>query len=428
MSLFARLTHNSLWLLFARVGAQVSSVLVIYLLARRLSVTGFGEYSFIVATIMIGNTLTTFGSDMYLIREIAANAGFFRLPSALILQLFLSCVYIGVISWLAPHFPNQDPESILALRIYSFALIPLAFFTTFTSALRGGQKMASYASLNLLTSVVQVVAIYTLVQRGTDLIRLAYVSVSIQIAGAVTGGITCAVNFPNFWKNFRFSFVETIDLFIACIPIALIASLGILYQKLSITMLSLVGSASMAGWFSAATRVIEAARIGHISILTAIYPAMANAKEKQDSLEIFKISWILLLVVSGAATLLVFFLARPIVNIFFGMEYQTSISILRILSFTIIPYAINSYLTLELLVEKEAKTLIQVLLVSLIMLSLFNLWLIPRAGGIGASWSFLIAESIQAFLLFGHWKLYPFHVPKSFFPDKGASNELSNLS
>ncbi len=58
----------------ARIGAQASLVIVtLYLLARAFSVKGFGEYAFISALILIANVLTTFGSDMYLIREIAAK-------------------------------------------------------------------------------------------------------------------------------------------------------------------------------------------------------------------------------------------------------------------------------------------------------------------------------------------------------------------
>src|SRR5436190_122716 len=125
MNLFTKLARNSLWLLIARVGAQASMVIVTYLLARRLGTAGFGEYAFIATAIVIGNALTTFGTDMYLIREIAAKSDFSELTSVLVLQLVLSCVFIGFVFLLAPYFPNQTAESILALKIYSFALIPL---------------------------------------------------------------------------------------------------------------------------------------------------------------------------------------------------------------------------------------------------------------------------------------------------------------
>ncbi len=61
----------------------------------------------------------------------------------LTLQLVLSFIFIGFVFLFAPYLPNQTTESVLALKVYSLALIPLAFFTVVTSVLRGAQKMTS---------------------------------------------------------------------------------------------------------------------------------------------------------------------------------------------------------------------------------------------------------------------------------------------
>lgn len=428
MSLFSRLARDSLWLLIARIGAQVCMVVVTYLLARRLSVAEFGEYSFITAGIVIGNTLTTFGSDMYLIREIAAKSEFSRLPSALILQIVLSCLFIGLVFLLAPHLPNQTPESILALQVYSFALIPLAFFTIFTSLLRGGQKMVSYARLNVTIAILQVVIISIFIRDGTSVVTLAYLLLGIQITAAMFGGIFCAINFPGFWKVWRFSSNEMINLFVACMPIAIIGILGILYQKLSLAMLSLLGTASMAGWFSAAARTIDAARIGHIAALTALYPAMANSVGNKDSLRTFKLSWMTLLIIATGAVVFLYFFAKPIVDIFFGAQYHSSISVLKILSFAFIPYTINSYLSLMFLAEKREKSVVRTLFASLSILLLLNLWLIPRYGQIGAAWAFLIAETVQSLFLLWAWRINPSRMIENVIPDERVSHELPDLS
>lgn len=428
MRLFTRILGNSLWLFGARVGAQVCAVIVTSLLARRLSVEGFGEYSFIAAAILIGNVLTTFGSDMYLIREIAAGNERSRIFPALTLQIILSCLFIGVVAWIAPYLPNQTPESIAALQVYNLALIPLAFFTVFTSALRGAQKMRGYAWLNLAFAVLQVAVISLFFQRGEGVVTLAYLLLGIQTAGAVLGGILCASNFPDFWKGWHVSMDRVRELFVACLPIALIAILGIVYQKSSLTMLTLIGSASMTAWFSAAARVIEAARLGHVAALTALYPAMANARENKSSPGVFNFSWALLFVIAGGTVVLLFFLAEPIVGIFFGLAYQPSVPLLRILSFTLLPYTVNSYLSLVFLVEHRERALMRVLFVSLMTLLLLNAGLIPRAGSLGASWSFLAAETLQACLLLFEWKINRLRASQAVRASRGVANELSHPS
>lgn len=428
MNIFARLARNSLWLLMARIGAQICAVLVTSLLARRLSVAEFGEYSFMAAVILVGNVLTTFGSDMVLIREIAADSRLSSLSPALILQLTLSILFIMLVFWASPYLPNQTSASILALRIYSFALIPLAFFTIFTSVLRGAQKMSSYAWLNLLLALFQVALIWALIQRSAGIVLLAYSLLSVQTAGTILAGFLCRGHFPDFWKAWSFSWFETTELFRVCLPIAVIATLGIVYQKLNVTMLSLLGSPAMTGWFSAAARVVEVARMGHVAAFTALYPAMANSWENKSEAGVFKFSWSILLIIAMIESVGLFLLAQPLVIFFFGLNYQAAVPILRILVLTLIPYTVNSYLSLSLLVEHREKMLIWILSISLILLLLLNLWMIPRFGEVGVSWSFLLTEGVQAGLLLFEWRRKQAPSREIIFSDTGASHELSDLS
>jgi len=427
MSLFAKLARHSLWLLLARVGAQASMVVVTYLLARRLGIAGFGEYAFIATAIVIGNTLTTFGSDMVLIREIAAKSDFSELASVLILQLVLSFLFIGFVYILAPYLPNQTSESVLALKVYSFALIPLAFFTVFTSILRGVQKMNAYALLNFIIPVLQVIAIFVFIQHEANIAILAYLLLGIQTLAAILSGVFCFTSFPGFWRGLRFSVDKLFSFFMACLPIALIAILGILYQKLSLTMLSFLGPASTVGLFSAAARIVEAARMGHVAVFTALYPAMANADQNKTFPKAFRLSWFLLLAIAAGSSVLIFFLAKPIVSIFFGSKYQLSIPVLKVLAFTLIPYTVNTYISLEFLAKKRERIVVQILSVSLLMLLMLNIWFIPNAGQVGASWAILIAEVVQAVLFLLAWMSSPFHQSDTVHA-KGVLHELSDLS
>jgi len=424
MNLFTRLARQSLWLLMARVGAQASMVLVTYLLARRLGAAGFGEYAFIATAIVIGNTLTTFGSDMYLIREIAAKSDYSELPAVLLLQLILSGLFIAFVFWFAPHFPNQTSGSVLALKVYSFAMLPLAFFTVFTSVLRGMQRMSAYAWLNFIPSTLQAIVIFFFVQQGTRLEVLAYVLLGIQVFGAIFAGLLCTPYFSRF-DILQFSLGQTKSLFVACLPIALIAIAGIVYQKLSLATLSFWGTASMVGLFSAAARVVEAARMGHVAVLTALYPAMANTNQIKLS-GTFRVSWLLLLLLSAVGSALIYLFAKPVVEIFFGTEYELSIPVLKILAFTLMPYTVNSFLSLLFLAWKRERSVLRILMVSVLILFALNLWLIPRAGQVGASWAILIAETVQAMLFLLAWLSNPFR-QLDVIPSKGASYELSDL-
>jgi PST family polysaccharide transporter len=216
-------------------------------------------------------------------------------------------------------------------------------------------------------------------------------------------------------------------LFLACLPIALIAIAGIIYQKLSLAMLSFLGTASMAGFFSAATRFVEAARMGHIAAFTVLYPVLANAEGGKFSHGTIRLSWLLILAVSAVGSSLLFLFAKPIVDIFYGAEYESSIVVLKILAFTLIPYAANSYLSLTFLAKRREKIVLCVLIVSLTILLALNLRLIPDAGQIGAGWAILATEIIQALMFLWAWVTSPLRRSDAVLSE-GVFHELSDPS
>ncbi|MEP0804334.1 MAG: oligosaccharide flippase family protein [Chloroflexota bacterium] len=424
MILFKRLARDSSRLLLARTGAQACMVITAYLLARRLGAAGFGEYAFISAVILIGNVLTTFGSDMYLIREIAAKGDYSDLPPALILQLTLSGLFIGMVFLLAPHLPKQTSASVTALKVYSLALIPLAFFTVFTSVLRGAQKMTSYAWLNFALPFAQMAAVLIFIPRGAGIVTLAWLLLVVQTLGAALGGVWCVAAVPETMRRLPFAWKNLQAVFSACVPIASLSILGILYQKMSLLMLSLLASASAAGTFSAAARVAEAARIGHVAVFTALYPALAAAKPDASSDKAFKFAWLTLHAFSVCAAVLIFLLAQPLVEFFFGAEYRPSIPALKILAFALIPYTTNSFLSLTFLAGRGEKIILRISLAAVLLTLALNFWLIPEFEAVGAAWTLFISEMVQAVLfLQARAKTTVLQSDTS----KGASYELPNL-
>ena len=166
------------------------------LLARSLGAGGFGGYAFMASIVVIGNVLTTFGTDMHLIREIAVTENLAPLGPALLIQLVLSAIFISAVWMSSEWLPSQDPTAAAAVRIYSLSMAPLAFYTIFTTALRGRQQMLSYSLLNLALTAMQILAALWLHWRGGGLIDLAILLLIMQIGGALLAGAICAILFP----------------------------------------------------------------------------------------------------------------------------------------------------------------------------------------------------------------------------------------
>lgn len=392
-----QLGKDSLWVLIARFGAQGALALFTILIARRLGSEGFGDYAFIASAVFIGNMLTTFGTDMLLIREIASNRDFSQFIPSLFLQLFLSIVLI-VIAWLLPPIPVQSAAGWLALKIYSLALVPFAFFTVFSSVLRGIQRMDHYAALNLSITLIQLVATHVFINARSDVISLAWLLLTVQAVAAVLAGWLCKDRFSTFRLPKRFSLHQ----YRPVLSLASLNFLGILYQRLGILLVTFLLGAVATGYFSAAQRVVEFAKTAHLAIFTALYPALAKS---QGGWKDFRLVWLILLTGALIAALSISLLASPLTLILFGVEYAESVPLLRLFPWILIPFTISTFLTLSFIAANRERPVLVALISGLLMAFLLNLWWTPTFGILGAGWALLLAESLQAVVLLVHYKL-----------------------
>jgi O-antigen/teichoic acid export membrane protein len=383
----SRLTKNSLSMIFSRFAAQGLAVIFTIMLARRLGTAEFGAYAFIAAVLFVANALTTFGTDMLLIREIAAKDDLSGLPAALMLQLVLSFVFIALVWSFGTSIPNQSRETIAALQVYILSLIPLAFFTVFTTALRGKQLMELHALLNIVVSFLQVFAV--LILRENNLILLSSFLVSVQVGAALFAGLLCSFVIPHFWHSWKFSdFLLSSSFLKTCVPIAILALLTIFYQRLSVTMLSMLTGPSDTGIFSAAARVVEASKTAHIAVFAALYPVMAST----SSLRVIRAGQSDPELAEGTRSR----------SGYFGCLI---LGAMQILSWTLIPFTINTYLTLSFLASKQEQLVGRALTASLLGMLVLNLWWIPSRGPEGAAWASLVAECLQSVLLLVNIKI-----------------------
>ncbi|MBI5079772.1 MAG: polysaccharide biosynthesis C-terminal domain-containing protein [Chloroflexi bacterium] len=152
--------------------------------------------------------------------------------------------------------------------------------------------------------------------------------------------------------------------------------------------------ANFTGLFSAGLRVIEFAKIGHLAVFTALYPAMAKEQNKRFAKE-----WIILLFAACALSAFLFLFASPIIFILFGADYVAVVSLLRLLAWVLIPFTLNTLLVLSSLAVGNDRPVLYASSVGVFILIALNVWWIPLTGIVGAGWALLAAESAQTAIL-----------------------------
>jgi O-antigen/teichoic acid export membrane protein len=394
------LGKNILWILSSRFGAQVILAVSNLLLARYLGSSGFGEYAFISAIVFVGNAFSTFGTDMILIRRISASNDYSDVPAALVIQLLFSLLCIAAIFAASPVLPVAHP-----LRIYILALIPLSLFTVSTTALRGAQYMGSFSVLHFLVACLQLFSVFVLIALDGRIEQLAILFLCAQVLGAILGFVFCLSKIKGFSVFSPFGWNRIPRLVIASAQVALIGALRLIYEKLAVLFLPLLTGIHTTGLFSASLRVLDAAKLGHMSALTAMYPEMAREKSFPKSIEK---GYGLLLLTSFLFSVLLYLLAEPVIRLLFGEEFSSSAISLKILAWVIIPYFIVSYYSLAFVAVEIERPVLVSLTVSLAILVSLLYWWSPLYGLQGAAFAVLCAESIQAILLLFQWRQHAF--------------------
>jgi O-antigen/teichoic acid export membrane protein len=163
----------------------------------------------------------------------------------------------------------------------------------------------------------------------------------------------------------------------------------------------------MTGLFSASVRVMDAARLGHMSALTAIYPEMA----RDEKFAVRRTGFGLLFFAAGFISLTIFLFAHQIVFVLFGDPFISAVPSLRILTWILIPYFVVSYYSLLFVAIEMEKTVLFALIASLLLMITLLITLIPLYGLRGAAMALLFAEFFHAIFLWLQWRSYAF--PKS---------------
>jgi O-antigen/teichoic acid export membrane protein len=367
------LRRNSFWLLFARFSMQGLAVVFVAVIARRLGIHVFGQFAVIASLVLIGNTLTTFGTDTLIIREIAKAGRITPLVTqSLGLQLSLSALWCLGTFLLGRNAP---------LWLYTLSLFPLAFFSIASAILRAIQRMDLFWALNLGNGVVQLIA--GLLSR--DLWTLCMYLLFAQVAVAFFAVWLCRKFLPEFLPA---SLLALRPLWKLTWPFAALTTLTIASQRLGILSVSAMIGDAGTGLYSAAARFLDGMKFGHYAVLGALLPMLSagNLGAPND----FRNGFRSVILYSATMAAIVMLFAKQITVLLYGDEFEQAASLLRYICWAIVPYTISAFISVDMVARGMETRLLRASIFSImVFVALFAL-LIFMAGLSGAAYAALI--------------------------------------
>lgn len=379
--------QNSFWLLFSRLTAQGLAILFIALIARRLGVEIFGQFTFVAAVVLIGNTFTNFGTDTYLIREVARTKLIFPLvPRAFGVQLGFSTLWILATLLFEPTPP---------ILVYSFSLFPLSVFSIATASLRAFDRMDLVWSLSLANGVIQLVAALVC----SDLWTLCFFLLLGQLLMAAFSYRVCIASLPDFSL---FPINDIFPLLKLTLPFAALTLILVLSQRLGVLTVSALLGDSSTGIFSSVTRVVDGLKLGHYAILGALLPVISRRTSESD--QSFRKGFFLLAGLSSLMAIALALFPRLVISILYGDEFLSAGTMLALFGWSLIPYTISSFISYDLIAKGREKALVKGTALSLGISFVLYLFMISQFNLHGAIHAALIGEIMQALIFYRFYK------------------------
>lgn len=326
-----RLRDNVLSLSALEAGNYLLPLIALPYLVRTLGAEHFGLMVFAQAFIQLFVVITEYGFNKSATRDIARNRERSEEIAAIFGSVMLakaglavvSLVFLAALVAAVPLFrADWELYALGFLAVVGNVLFPVWLF-------QGMERMKYITCLNLGARLIGVVALFLFVHAPDDY-RLA---LAIQAGAGVLGGVASLVVAMTM-LGLRWKTPSTLQIktrLAAGWHYFLSVAAGSLYTDGAIFILGLVANPTIAGYFTAAYKLVYAAVRLPRPLIQAFYPRvnLLAATSQEDALRFIRraIRW--LMPASLALSLSIYLLAEPVIAVLYGAAFAPAAEVMR---------------------------------------------------------------------------------------------------
>lgn len=392
-----RYFKSAIWLTAARIGSMLISLAATFYIARSLGPKNFGEISYAQSIISILAILGAISQVLY--RDVIKNpkdenrilgtAWALMLANAFLISA-LSLIYVLIV----PH----DKLTAWVLAILCIG----QFFTPFSVIRNVFLAKTETKWLSIITLIIHVflsVLKILIIAAGEGVLALAAIMALEHVISAMALVVlytyTHKGKITKWFADSRYAKKLISDSF----PMIIVSIGAILAARIDQVFLKNMLDISTVGLYSVAVQLSEVWQYLPGVIITAIFPAVINAKTYKNIYKkriIFMISSFALYGI--AISLVISTFAPYIITKIYGEEFYLSASILRVYIWSLTPMILGFVVSHILIAENFKLEQVISSLIPAFLNIILNIILIPKFGAIGAAWATLISYSLMPIL------------------------------
>jgi O-antigen/teichoic acid export membrane protein len=392
-------SRNFAFIATSNLLAPMFSLVLVLAIGRIQGVEVLGKYSLLMSIFVFGMSAAGFGLPLVITREVAqapCEAGRWFVNAAA-LSMGLAVPFLAVAA-LVMEIRASDGQMALALALAAFTVLPSAVTQCAEAVLLAHERARDFVLINLGETAVRAVIGTALVLGGFGIVAIASLLLALRVATAL--GFVLMLRWRGVPVALRLD-RRVLWRLAGYVPVTgLIPVVNALYARADVFLLSSLGSWRDVGIYSAALRLVDLARTITPAYARAVYPRLARLRAAGAELYNGAADRATRdgLVLAIPIALALYGGAEPLIRLLFGQALVPAASILGILAWTVIPFALAIVLAQVLFAADRQAVDLGVNLVSMLVSVTVGVLLVPRFGAAGAAVAVLAASTVYSLL------------------------------
>ncbi len=337
------LGRNALILLMNNAGGAVLAFFISVLIGRQLGAAGLGQYAFIIAWVTPLTMLADFGLGTLITRDVArdpANAPRILHTANQALPLFATILLIA--AWLVLRLSDLSPIISSGIALAALLILLDPWYGLYTALFRAFERMTPILVVNVGGLALQLILSSLALRQNAGLIGVIGVLIAVNVGQLAL-----------IWIWWRRSGCQTPylpdsappirTLIRRASPFALAAVIGALGVRLNVLLLEHLSGDVAVGWYSAASRFVEAGRLLPNAFFGALFPALSALAARPDALiALFRRAALLLGALSVLLAACLTATAPLLLRLAYRDSFESAVPTLILLAWSLIPSVLHA--------------------------------------------------------------------------------------
>ncbi|RLA07950.1 MAG: hypothetical protein DRQ51_04235 [Gammaproteobacteria bacterium] len=401
----SRIGRNSIFSILDQVLSIGMNFLLSVLFARYLGAESLGQYTLGLAIVGILAIFSNFGITTIMNREIAKspNKTKLYLGNALGIKLFISFPLLIIFTIFTVYIFDYSYDT-------AYIIVLIAIYNTFVSSITyiGSALISLHRNdillkINIINKFISLIGAFVLLSYGYKLTELLYLFIFIYSMLFLYAILQVKIIIPNFKIIFNKRFNKTYILL--SFPLVMASAAEFISLRIDTVFIGSMMDEISVGYYSASYNLLMGAILVPLALTKVYFPNFIDyyKEDKDKAFDLFTKYNIYFIGYSILVGITFYLLAEYFISFIYGDGFESSVKVLKYLSFALIVLALNRLYNYTLLAMKQNSYYFKITFIGMCLNLILNYILILEHGILGAVFATIFTEMVV--MVLGIWKI-----------------------